>query len=270
MGRLARPKTATIDVTVPNVARMYDYLLAGRDNYPADREAAEYLVSQAPGIKVFAQESHTFTRRVVEALSRYGIRQFIDFGAGLPTTDNVHEIAWRTHPHTRVVYVETDPIALAHGRALLEHDPYTAVLQADIRDVDAVFGSDEVNRLIDPSEPVGALFVSVLHCIPDSDDPGDLMRRVRAHLPSGSFLTLCQLVSDDATIRHRVTDFMAEATGGNWGRVRTRDDVRHYLAGLDCLPPGLVDISAWHPDGALPLGRAAGGCRKFGGVARLG
>ena len=128
---------------------MYDYLLEGKDNYPADRDAVEHLVREAPGIKVFAHHSHAFTRRVVDVLSReYGVRQFIDFGAGLPTTDNVHEVALRTHPDARVVYVENDPIALAHARALLEHPPSTAVLQADIRHVDAVFDSDEVSRLM--------------------------------------------------------------------------------------------------------------------------
>lgn len=285
MERLEQRTTGTIDVRIPNVARMFDYLLAGRDNYPADREAAEQLVRIEPSLRVFARHSHRFTQRVVEMLCReYGVRQFIDFGSGLPTEDNVHEVARRTLPDARVVYVETDPIVLAHGRALLEQDPCTAVLSADIRDVDAIFASDQVTRLIDPSEPVGALFMSVLHCIPEADDPAGLLRRVRARLPRGSFLALCQLVSDEAAIRHSVTDIMTEATGGNWGRVRTRDDVRRFLADLEPIPPGLVDISAWRPDTALPphalptqglppqgppAEQATDGCREFGGVARL-
>ncbi|WP_037913255.1 SAM-dependent methyltransferase [Actinacidiphila yeochonensis] len=259
-----------IDVTVPSVARMYDYLLDGKDNYPADREATEQLLQQVPSMKVLALNNRDFLRRVVRVLAEdFGIRQFVDHGSGLPAMDNVHEIAQRVHPDARVVYVDNDPIVLAHGRALLQHKGDTAVLRADFRDPDAIWESAELKRLIRPDEPVAALFVSVLHCIPDSDDPAGVVARVRDRLPSGSYLVVCQLVSDDELTRRAVTDFMAEATGGTWGRVRTEEDVQGFLAGLELVPPGLVEVSTWRADNELAPKQPSMEWIEYGGVARI-
>ena len=264
------PLTDKIDVTVPSVARMYDFLLDGKDNYPADRAATEQLLLQVPSMKVLALNNRQFLRRVVRVLAEdYGIKQFVDHGSGLPTQDNVHEVAQRIHPDARVVYVDNDPIVLAHGRALLEQNENTAVLQADFRDTDSIWESAEVKRLINLDEPVAALFVSVLHCIRDAHDPAGVVRRVAERLPSGSYLVVCQLVSEDAATREFVTDFMDRSTGGNWGEVRQQADVHRFLAGTEILEPGLVEVSTWRPDNELALKQPSFEWIEFGGVARL-
>ncbi|WP_435056801.1 SAM-dependent methyltransferase [Streptomyces capoamus] len=237
-----------VDVSVPSVARMYDCLLGGKENYPADRAACSELLKQVPSMQELALNNRQFLRRVVHTLAaEYGIRQFIDHGSGLPTQDNVHEIAQRVDPSSRVVYVDNDPIVRAMGSALLETNERTAVLQADMRDTDAIFASEPVGRLIDLDEPVAALFVSVLHCIPDSSRPADLVARVAGILPAGSMMVVCQLVSDSGEIRDSVTRFMDEQTQGHWGRVREKADVASFCAPLDLVDPGLSEVSAWRP-----------------------
>jgi hypothetical protein len=259
-----------IDVTVPSVARMYDYLLEGKDNYPADRTATEELLKTVPSMKVLALNNRQFLRRVVRVLAEeYGIKQFVDHGSGLPTMDNVHEIAQRIHPDARVVYTDIDPIVLAHGRALLEQNDNTAVLQADFRDTESIWQSPEVTRLINRDEPIAALFVSVLHCIKDRDDPDGVIQRVRAKLPPGSFLVVCQLISEDPQVRRDVTQFMAEETGDNWGEVRRESDVAHYLRNTELLEPGLVEVSTWRQDNDLALEQPSYEWIEYGGVGRI-
>ncbi len=258
-----------VDVNVPSVARMYDYALGGKDNYAVDRKAFEQLEAAAPSTRPLAINNRRFLQRVVRILAEdYGVRQFLDHGSGLPTQDNVHQIAQRVAPDSRVVYIDNDPIVLAHGRALLEENTRTAVMQADFRDTEAIFASSEVTRLIDLSEPVAVLFVSVLHCIPDEDDPAGLVRRVAERLPSGSFLVLNQLVSEDAGLRKEITDFMVSRTRGNWGRVRRQHDVQQYFEGLEILDPGLVEISTWRPDTDLGPKQQTVEWIEYGGVAR--
>ncbi|MGV9316959.1 SAM-dependent methyltransferase [Streptomyces sp. NPDC003691] len=260
-----------IDTTVPSVARMYDYYLGGSDHYEADRIASEKLLEQVPSTRTLAVNNRRFLRRAVRVLARdYGIRQFIDHGSGLPTRDNVHQVAQAVDPGCRVVYVDNDPIVLAHGRALLEEDERTVVLQADLRDTCGILGHEETRRLIDFTRPVAALFVSVLHCIPDESDPAALLRRVAASLAPGSFLVVCQLVSDRPEIRRYVTDFMARATGGTWGRVREESEVRAYFDGLEILEPGLVEVSAWRPDSDLDPVQQTDEWIEWGGIARIG
>jgi hypothetical protein len=259
-----------IDVTVPSVARMYDFLMDGKDNYPADRAAAEELLKQAPSARVLALNNRAFLRRVVRRLAEdYGIRQFVDHGSGLPTQDNVHEVAQRVDPASRVVYIDNDPIVLAHGRALLEQNENIAVIQADVRDTEGIWSHPEVRRLIDPEEPVAVLFVSVLHCIPDRDDPAGVVRRAAAKVAPGSFLVVCQVVSEDEETRRSVTEFMARSTGGNWGEVRREKDVTAFLDGTDILEPGLVEVSAWRPDSDLAPKQPSLEWIGFGGVGRI-
>ncbi|MER5768782.1 SAM-dependent methyltransferase [Streptomyces sp. NPDC001985] len=259
-----------IDTTVPSVARMYDYYLGGKDNYESDRVACEELLTQVPSTKVLAVNNRRFLQRVVRLLAtEYGIRQFIDHGSGLPTQDNVHQVAQAVDPASKVVYVDNDPIVLAHGRALLDENDRTAVIQADMRDTEGIFGHADTARLIDFDQPVAALFVSVMHCIPDESDPAALIRRVAERLAPGSFLVVCQLVSERPEIRKFVTDFMAEATGGHWGRVRAQSEVTEYFTGLDVLEPGLVEVSTWRPDNDLAPVQETDEWIEWGGVARL-
>lgn len=257
------------DLTVPSVARMYDYYLGGKDNYRADREASEELSKAAPGTRALAINNRRFLQRAVRVLaSEYGVRQFLDHGSGLPTQDNVHQIAQRVDPASRVAYIDHDPIVLAHGRAILADNDRTTVITADFRDADAIMGNADVVKLIDFAEPTAALFVSVLHCLPDSDEPAALVERVMDRLAPGSFLVISHLVSADAEVRERLSDFMLAATQGNWGRVREAADVETYFSGLELLDPGLVEISTWRPDGTPGPTQETVEWIEFGGVAR--
>ncbi|UED87625.1 SAM-dependent methyltransferase [Streptomyces profundus] len=258
-----------VDVNVPSVARIYDYALGGKDNYAVDREAFDQLEQTAPSTRPLAINNRRFLQRAVRILAEeYGIRQFVDHGSGLPTQDNVHQISQRIDPESRVIYIDNDPIVLAHGRALLEENANTAVIQADFRNTEGIFDHPDVRRLINFDEPVAALFVSVLHCITDEDDPGALVREVIRRLPSGSFLVINQLVSDDEALRDSISSFMDGATQGNWGRVRQQADVRRYFDGLEILDPGLVEISTWRPDSDLGPKQQTEEWIEFGGVAR--
>ena len=256
-----------VDVTVPSVARMYDSLLGGQDNYPADRAACTELLKHVPSMRELALNNRQFLRRVVQVLAtEYDIRQFIDHGSGLPTQDNVHEIAQRVDPASRVVYVDNDPIVRTIGGVLLESNENTAVLQADMRDTDEIFSSEPVRRLIDLTQPVAALFVSVLHCIPDDSGPGQLIARVADRLPAGSMVVVCQLVSDSAQVRDFVTRFMDEQTQGHWGRVREKKDVAAFCAPLKLVEPDLVEVSAWRPEKDDVPAQLSWEWEEYGGV----
>src|SRR5689334_16012861 len=223
--------STSIDATVPTAARMYDHYLGGKDNYAADRAACEELDKVVPSTRALALNNRRFLQRMVRTLAEdYGIRQFLDHGSGLPTQDNVHQVAQRVDPTSRVVYVDNDPMVLVHGRALLEQNERTAVIQADLRETEAIFSHPDTQRLIDFSQPVAVLFNSVFHCIPDSDSdgPSAVVRRVTERLVPGSCLVMCQLVSEDPKVREFVTDFMDRATQGHWGRVREEKDVARW------------------------------------------
>ncbi|MCF6524256.1 SAM-dependent methyltransferase [Streptomyces sp. JJ36] len=264
----ARVLSPEVDVTVPSVARMYDYYLGGKDNYAVDRAAVAELDKMAPSTRPLAINNRRFLQRAVRRLAEdHGIRQFLDHGSGLPTQDNVHQVAQRVDPKSHVVYVDDDPIVLAHGRALLQEDDRTAVIQADMRDTDAIFDHPETRRLIDFSQPVAALFVSVMHCIPDPD-PEQLLERVVDRLPSGSFLVINQLVSEHQETRDFVTTFMNESTNDHWGRVREAHEVEKYFEGLEILEPGLGEINDWRPDSDLGPKQLTDEWYEFGGVAR--
>lgn len=262
----------SIDAAIPTAARMYDFYLGGKDNYEADREATRELDKVVPSTRVLALNNRRFLRRVVRTLTQeYGIRQFLDHGSGLPTQDNVHQVAQRVDPTTHVVYVDNDPMVLVHGRALLEQDERTAVIHADMRDTDRIFGDPETLRLIDFTRPVAVLFNSVFHCLPDSaeDGPQALVRRVVERLAPGSFLVMCQLVSEDAEVRDFVTAFMDQATQGHWGRVRQEKDVAALFEGLEIMEPGLVEVSTWRPDTEVAPRQLTLEWIEFGGLGRV-
>lgn len=259
---------SAVDVTTPSVARMYDCYLGGKDNYAVDRDAVAELDEVVPSTRALALNNRRFLRRVVRTLAEdYGVRQFLDHGSGLPTQDNVHQVAQRVDPGSHVVYVDNDPIVLAHGRALLQEDERTVVIQADMRDTDAILGHAEVARLIDFGQPVAALFVSVMHCIPDPG-PQELLAQVVERLPAGSFLVINQLVSEDRATRDFVTGFMDRSTQGRWGRVREAHEVERYFDGLEVLDPGLGRIDEWRTNGELAPRQLTDEWYEFGGVAR--
>ncbi|WP_425578116.1 SAM-dependent methyltransferase [Streptomyces albiaxialis] len=178
-------------------ARMYDYLLGGRDNFAADREAAEAAVAAFPTLRTAARENRAFLGRAVRhVVEETGIRQFLDIGSGLPTARNVHQVARRHAPDARVVYVDNDPLVLAHGQALLAADARTTVIQADIRDPRAILGHPGTRELIDFGEPVALLAVAVLHFVSDEEDPRGLVARLREALVPGSVLVLSHATAE--------------------------------------------------------------------------
>ncbi|MDT0547678.1 SAM-dependent methyltransferase [Streptomyces lonegramiae] len=262
-----------MDVSRPSVARMYDHLLGGTDNYQSDRDACEELLRIAPSSRELALANRAFLVRAVRYLAReQHVRRFLDHGSGLPTRPNVHQVAQDVDPASEVVYIDNDPVVLAHGEMMLAEDPTTtAVLNSDIRDTTKIFESPAVRRLLRDDQPVGALFVSVLDCIPDDDDPWELVCRVCQQLPRGSYLVISQLASDDLELCRRITGFMQEITDNSWGRVRSIGEVNRFFEGLDVLEaPEPVEVSRWLPDSDLAPRQRIKEWIEYGGVARLG
>src|SRR6516165_10806739 len=169
--------TGGIDTSVPNIARMYDYWLGGKDNFAADREAAERLAAVIPALPWLARQNRDFLQRTVEFLAGEGITQFLDIGSGLPTNQNVHEVAQRVRPDARVVYVDIDPVVVSHAQALLSGSQTTAV-RADLSRPEEILNAPEVRRLIDFGQPVAVLVIAVLHILPDEADPAGAMARI--------------------------------------------------------------------------------------------
>jgi hypothetical protein len=261
-----------IDTKTPSVARMYDYYLGGTDNYAADRVACEQLLDIVPDTRALALNNRAFLRRVVRALAAdHGVRQFVDHGSGLPTRDNVHQVAQAVEPTAKVLYIDNDPSVLAYGRTLLDQDDHsTLLLQADLRDSPELLERDVVQGMFDFRQPVAALFVSVLHCLPDDPDrrdPRELLRAVADKLCPGSFLVVCQLVSEDPGIRRDVTTFMKRRTHGNWGKVLPARAVDDLVEGFEVLEPGFVEVTDWRPD-AEPRVVQSNDFIEYGGVVR--
>lgn len=258
-----------IDTQTASIARLYDYMLGGTDNYPADRQAAEALEDMFPGAFAGARNNRRYLERVVRYLAgECGVGQFIDFGSGLPTRNNVHQVAQSVNPAARVVYVDSDPVVLRHQKfhALLPDDKSTAFIEEDARNVELILGHPDTQRLIDFSQPVAALYISFLHCIPDADDPWRLVRRTMDRLVPGSYLALSHGVSDKPEVRQKVTEILVAASGGNWGRLREPAEVARFFDGLDVVEPGLVKVTAWRSDGGDEEETAMG--YEYGGVAR--
>lgn len=269
MGLGQRPLARTVDVTVASVARMYDYFLSGKDSYPADHAACEKLVEVAPDALAVIEAQRALSLAAVDRLAdRHGVRQFLDFGCGLPTWINTHQVAQRASSASRVVYVDRDPMVVAHGRALMDEDGRTAVVQGDLLDGGALIGTLRVAGLLDFGQPVAVMMASVLHCVPDAEQPGAAVRDLLDHLADGSFLVLSQWVSEDAGLRERVARVMNRSTAGAWGQVRTSAEVDRFFSGLVLDEPGLGDVSMWPRD----MGRSyaeTSGLLEYGGVGRV-
>ncbi|MHA7956921.1 SAM-dependent methyltransferase [Streptomyces sp. L500] len=259
-----------VDLSVPSAARMYDWLLGGSNNYEVDWEACELLLKVAPTSREIALNNRWFLQRVVRVLAEeHGIRQFIDFGSGLPTQRNVHQIAQEVDPESHVVYIDNDPVVLALGQSLLDENNNTAILPVNMTDTDTIFAHPDLNRLIDFSKPTAALFISVLHCLPDSAGPKELVQRVVDKLVPGSFVVVCQLVSDDRKVRDGVTELMRVQTHDNWGRVREKADVDEIFANLIVEEPGLLDVTDWRPDSELQQRQRSIEWTEYGGLGRV-
>ncbi len=237
-----------IDSSVAHSARVYDYILGGKDNFEADRKAAEAAIAAQPHLATAMRENRALMRRMVAFLAKEaGIRQFLDIGTGLPTSPNVHEIASAIHPDARVVYVDNDPIVLSHARALLKGgDGAIAYIDADARDPGRILGDPDLHATLDLSEPVALLLIGIMHFIPDEDDPYGIVAALLAALPAGSYLA----------IQHPTSDFYEPGRGAavaysNAGipfRYRTRAEFARFIDGLDPVPPGIQPMAEWRPE----------------------
>jgi SAM-dependent methyltransferase len=256
-----------IDTSTAHIARVYNYWLGGKDNYAPDRAAAAQVIEAYPPIRASVRAQRAFLRRAVGYLAgEVGLRQFLDIGTGLPSADNTHEVAQRAAPSARIVYVDNDPIVLAHARALLTSslEGATAYLDADLRDTGKILQA--AAGILDFDEPVAIMLVGVLHCIPDADDPAGLVRQLLAGLAPGSHLVIAHPASDvhadqmgDAAARfNRMMD--------DGVTLRTHEQVGRFLAGLELAEPGLVQLHRWRPDSEEP--DPDGELANYGAVAR--
>jgi S-adenosyl methyltransferase len=235
-----------IDASVPTAARMYDYWLGGHENFAADRVAALKLSERSPEAPLVARANRAFLGRAVRFLAEEaGIRQFLDLGTGLPTRGNVHQVAQAITPGARIVYVDNDPMVLAHSRALKTGEG-TAVIQADLRDADTILGRPETRQLIDFSQPLAILFVAVLHFVGDPDARAAVARFTSTAAP-GSYLVLSHITGDpDPEAAAAFTKVYAGTANPN--TLRTREEILEFFSGLDVLEPGLVPVQQWRPD----------------------
>ena len=232
----------------PSSARIYNYLLGGKDHYPADRLAAEEILSLAPDVRKAAMANRAFLRRAVHFLvTDAGVRQFIEVGAGLPAAENVHEIAQRSAPGARVVYVDTDPVVIAHARNMVRGVPGTAIVEHDLREPAAILGDPGLTSLIDLAAPTAVLLANVLTQVADEDHPAALIRALLAPFPAGSFLALSHVSLDGTPESAKAAVKIFDRLGIS-AHPRTRDQVRALLAGLEPVEPGLVWAPEWRPD----------------------
>jgi O-methyltransferase involved in polyketide biosynthesis len=261
LGSVAR----TIDPSVAHIARIQDYWLGGKDHFEADRLAGDEAIAQLPDMVASVRNTRAFLGRTVRFLAQErGIRQFLDVGTGIPTASNTHEVAQRVAPDSRIVYVDNDPMVLAHARALLTSsaEGRCAYIDADIRDPENIL--DLAAEVLDFSEPVGVVLMAVLQFVPDDQDPYELVRRLMAAVSAGSYLVISHPAADIqaaamAGMATRLNQLMAQRV-----KPRTKAEVTAFFDGLDLVEPGVIRCPEWRPDRPED---AAGKSTMWGGVA---
>jgi hypothetical protein len=236
-----------IDTSVAHSARVWNYLLGGKDNYSADREAGDMILRLFPGIARIARVQRQFLSRAVRYLAgEAGIRQFLDIGTGLPTAENTHEVAQRIAPQSRIVYVDNDPLVLVHAQALLQGTPsgITDYIEADVRNPEKIL--EGAAKTLSLTQPVGLMMLGIVGQVPDSSDPLSIVRRLLDALPSGSYLAL----SDGTDTSEALSDAIRayNANSANSYHLRSPEQIAGFFDGLDLVEPGVVTTSKWRPD----------------------
>ena len=249
-----------IDTSVAHPARVYDYLLEGKDNFEADRVAAEQLLAASPPVRELARANRAFLGRAVKYLAEQGIDQFLDIGTGIPAADNTHEVAQRVNPAARVVYVDNDPIVLAHARALMSGQGLgaTTAILADLRDPAAILAHPQVRAAIDFDRPIGLILVAVLHFITEDEHPDAIVKTLRDALPAGSHVVLSHGTpdtkpGDDSVVVDGFTEGVVcvyRQRASARATPRSGPRIRELLTGFELVEPGLVPVAAWRPDGS--------------------
>jgi hypothetical protein len=257
-----------INTGVAHSARVYNYLLGGKDNFKADREVGDGLIAAIPSAPVQARQNRAFLGRAVRYLAEQaGIRQFLDIGTGIPAAGNTHEVAQAAAPDSRIVYVDNDPIVLAHARALMTSDPAGAsvFIQADFREPGKILAAPELRQTLDSGKPIALMLIAILHFFTDDENPQGIVASLVDALPSGSYLTITNLTADFMDPAQAAQATAAGQQGGITYVPRSQAEVAAFFRGLDLVDPGVVPMQAWRPDGGAladphgPTSYAAGG-----------
>jgi hypothetical protein len=246
-------RTHELDTSVPHPARRYNYWLGGKDNFAADRESAEQILKIYPHARTAAAENRYFLQRVVRYLAAdAGVRQFLDIGTGLPTAANTHEVAQTITPAARIVYVDNDPLVLAHARALLTSSPQgrTAYLHQDLRNPQAILADPQLRETLDLTEPVGLLLIAVLHFLPDTGHARAAVKTLVEALPAGSYLAISHATYD--TVDPDTAAKAQRQLAGEPFATRTQTEVTGFFGGLELIEPGVVMVSDWRRDPTDP------------------
>ncbi|HEX5119012.1 MAG TPA: SAM-dependent methyltransferase [Pseudonocardiaceae bacterium] len=255
-----------VDVSRPNAARVYDVYLGGAHNFQIDREFAKRAKDLLPEVIAMARMNRAFLQRAVRELTRAGIDQFLDLGSGIPTVGNVHEIAQRINPEAKVVYVDNEAVAVAHSALILEGNPRAGVVQADVREPDQVLTAEVTRKLLDFSRPVAVIMCTIIHFVPDSDDPAGVVGAYRDAVAPGSYLALSHATSysrqDVESVR------AAYSQTANPVTARTKPQIERFFDGYELLEPGLVFTQQWRPDHPSDVGDDPENSGLYAGVGR--
>ncbi len=256
-----------VDTGRPSIARVYDAILGGKDNFAVDRAVAAKRLELIPDGGQGARLSRAFLARGVRHLARLGITQFLDIGSGLPSAQNTHQVAQTVEPDARVVYVDHDPMVLTHARALLADDRHTRAVLGDLRRPEGILDDPVVKDFLDWSRPVGLLLLGVVHHLADSEDPAGCVRALVDRLPPGSHLLLSHF-SDASPEARALEQALQQALGS--GRMRTEQEIRAFFDGTELLEPGVVPVITWQPDAGPVEPPTPSTLLVFGGLGRIG
>ncbi|WP_100448763.1 SAM-dependent methyltransferase [Glycomyces xiaoerkulensis] len=240
------PYVPDFDISKPTIARVYDAILGGKDNFAADREGAATFMKYVPSSREAALDNRDGLNKGVTYMAKQGIDQFLDIGAGLPTNQNTHQVAQAVNPDAKVVYVDNDPIVLAHGRALLARNESTLIATADLRDPSSILNHPDVQKMIDFDRPVGLMIVGLMmHFHPD-EQPGVWIRSLVDACPSGSYFLCTDFIDEGYAEQKAIERASLESLGNGW--IRTPEQIEAHFQGLPLIPPGMDYISRWFPE----------------------
>lgn len=259
---------ANVDTSVPSPARVYDVHLDGAHNFAVDREAAAQVRQYMPELPLILRENRAFLRRAVRFLVDAGITQFLDLGSGIPTVGNVHEVAQGANPDCRIVYVDIDPVAVAHSKAILAGNPTAIAVRGDLRQPETILTDPQTRDLLDFTRPIGVLMFAVLHFVDDVDDPAGIVAHYRDAVVRGSHVAISH-----ASLEGSSPDRAGAATEEYTKRVadfymRGRRQITRFLDRLELVDPGMVYLNEWRPDAPDESGRDPGWTSTFAAVGR--
>ncbi|PXX59733.1 S-adenosyl methyltransferase [Nocardia tenerifensis] len=266
---MTRPSWAPegIDLDRPSASRVYDFFVGGMHNFEIDRTLARQIEAFTPNVAETMRANRDLLRRCVRFLVDAGIHQFLDIGSGIPTVGNVHEVAQAVNPSARVVYVDIDPVAVAHSRAILDGNPAATVVHADICSPDAILSDPEVARLLDFDQPVAVLMLGVLHFVPDDADPAGCVARLRDVVAPGSYLAITHATADGQPDEVLEAQKLSGRTSTEIV-LRGKPEIAEFFHGWTLLDPGLVHLPLWRPENPSDIGEHPERSGAYGGVAR--